>query len=72
MVGMTWHKNTHSLIGNLNHPCMHADPIFPDIEPGQERRIRGELLFFEGSLEAFGEWFKERQNRNEPRSTEHR
>jgi hypothetical protein len=51
---MTWHENTHALVGNPRHPCMHADPLFPDLEPEQEARIQGKLLFFEGSLEAFG------------------
>jgi len=60
MVGMTWHEHTYSLIGNRLHPCMHADPFFPDLEPGQEARIQGELLFFEGSLASFGEWFRQR------------
>jgi hypothetical protein len=61
MVGMTWYEHTYSLIGNPNHPCMHADPFFPDLEPGQEAEIRGELLFYEGDLAAFGAWFAERQ-----------
>jgi len=61
MVGMTWHENTYSLVGNPNHPCMHADPFFPDLEPGQEEHIRGEMLFFEGTLPGFGEWFAERR-----------
>jgi hypothetical protein len=65
MVGMTWYEHTYSLIGNPEHPCMHADPFFPDIEPGQETCIRGELLFFVGSLDAFGEWFAQRQTNSQ-------
>ena len=60
LVGMTWYKHTLSLIGNPNRPCMHADPFFPDLEPGQEARICGELLFFEGSIESFEKWFRQR------------
>ena len=60
IVAMTWGENTYSLIGNPTHPCMHADPFFPDLEPDQEARIHGELLFFEGSLDAFGEWLENR------------
>lgn len=60
MVGMTWHEHTCSLIGNPLHPCMHADPFFPDLEPGQKARIQGELLFFEGSLASFEKWFRQR------------
>lgn len=29
-------------------PCLHADPKFPDCPPGQTRRLRGWLSFFEG------------------------
>jgi hypothetical protein len=60
LVGMTWHEHTLSLIGNPGHPCMHADPFFPDLEPGQNARIKGELLFHEGSLTSFEEWFRQR------------
>lgn len=66
IVAMTWFENTYSLIGNPNHPCMHADPFFPDLAPEQEARIHGELLFFEGSLDAFGEWFEHRDNGGQP------
>lgn len=62
LLGMTWYENTYSLIGNPSHPCMHADPFCPDLEPEQEVRIRGELLFFEGPLDAFGEWFRYREH----------
>ena len=51
--GMTWYADTLSLIGNKHHPCLHADPRFPDLDPGQRFDIRGRLLFFEGNLEDF-------------------
>jgi len=66
IVGMTWHEHTGSLVGNPGHPCMHADPFFPDLEADQEARIHGELLFFEGSLDAFGEWFGHREHASQP------
>ena len=53
LVAMTWFDSTRSLVGNPNHPCMHADPAFPDLEPGDEARIRGALVFFEGPLAGF-------------------
>lgn len=34
--------------GNKHCPCMHADPTFPDCEPGETRRLRGRLSFYEG------------------------
>ncbi len=29
-------------------PCLHSDPKFPDCPPGQTRRLRGWLSFYEG------------------------
>jgi hypothetical protein len=34
--------------GNVNVPCMHADPTFPDLAPGAESALRGTLSFWEG------------------------
>lgn len=51
LVAMTWQQDTLSLVSNPNHPCMHADPQFKDLTPGQRASIRGKLLFFEGRLE---------------------
>lgn len=34
--------------GNKNVPCMHSDPVFPDLAPGQEARLRGRLWFYQG------------------------
>lgn len=60
LVAMTWYEDTFSLIHNPQHPCMHADPFFPDLEPGQGHRIAGALMFFDGDLESFTEMFLER------------
>ncbi|HOJ33893.1 MAG TPA: hypothetical protein PKY35_03390 [Candidatus Hydrogenedentes bacterium] len=49
----TWGKSTLSMVGNPNHPCVHADPCFPDLEPGQEAQIRGVICFVEGNVEEF-------------------
>lgn len=54
-VAMTWHTDTYSLVGNPDHPCMHADPRFPDLDAGQRATIQGHLYFFEGTLDAFAE-----------------
>ena len=54
LVACTWGKDTYSLICNPGHPCMHADPAFPDLAPGEDYTIRGKLIFFEGTLEQFG------------------
>ncbi len=34
--------------GNENVPCMHADPTFPDLDPGVESVLHGTLSFWEG------------------------
>lgn len=53
LVAMTWHHDTLSLIGNPRHPCMHADPQFKDLAPGERASIRGHIVFFEGKLRDF-------------------
>jgi hypothetical protein len=60
LVGMTWYESTNTMVSNQKHPCMHADPVFPDLAPGQRADIYGELLFFEGSPDSFTAWFKDR------------
>jgi hypothetical protein len=30
-------------------PCLHSDPKFPDCAPGETKRVRGWLSFYEGS-----------------------
>jgi hypothetical protein len=34
--------------GNPPCPCLHADPQVPDCPPGQTRRVRGWLSFYQG------------------------
>lgn len=53
LVAMTWLTGTLSMVSNPNHPCMHADPQFPDLASGESATIRGKLIFFEGKLEDF-------------------
>ncbi|HEY3392506.1 MAG TPA: hypothetical protein VGK58_07355, partial [Lacipirellulaceae bacterium] len=35
--------------GNELCPCLHSDPQFPDCAPGETRRLRGWLSFYEGT-----------------------
>ena len=30
-------------------PCLHSDPVFPDCAPGETKRLRGGLWFYEGT-----------------------
>ncbi|MBI3947828.1 MAG: hypothetical protein HY321_18050 [Armatimonadetes bacterium] len=59
LVAMTWHADTFSLIGNPSHPCMHADPAFPDLAPGARHAIQGSLCFFEGSIADFDTYLQQ-------------
>ena len=36
--------------GNAPCPCLHADPQFPDCPPGETRRLKGWLSFYEGAV----------------------
>ena len=33
LIAFTWFNDTYSFIGNENHPCVHADPIFKNLKP---------------------------------------
>ena len=64
-VGMTWYEDSISIMANPGHPCMHVDPALPDLAPNQRHSIRGELLFYEGSLGEFEDWFHERRQQRQ-------
>jgi len=58
LVAFTWERDTFSLVCNPDHPCMHADPYFPDLDPGDSAVIHGRIIFYEGGLEQFEEEFE--------------
>jgi hypothetical protein len=39
----------HRAWDNAKCPCLHSDPKFPDAAPGQTKRLRGWLSFYEGT-----------------------
>ena len=39
----------HRVWANPPVPCLHSDPKFPDCPPGETRRLRGWLSFYEGT-----------------------
>ena len=41
LVAMTWFTGTLSMVSNPNHPCMHEDPKFPDLAPGESASVNG-------------------------------
>ena len=53
LVAMTWQTDTLSLVSNPKHPCMHADPKFKDLSPGEAASVHGRIAFFEGPLKDF-------------------
>jgi hypothetical protein len=40
-------EHCHRPWANAPVPCIHSDPRFPDLEPGEEGRLRGWLWFYE-------------------------
>jgi hypothetical protein len=58
LIAMSWFEHTGPIWDNMNHPCMHADPCFPDLEPGESKTVCGLLVFFEGTVTEFEEWFR--------------
>ncbi|MEN8192122.1 MAG: hypothetical protein ABFS12_04865 [Bacteroidota bacterium] len=60
LIATTWFDDTYTFIGNPIHPCVHADPIFKNLKPGDSQTITGELIFFEGTIDEFEVWFRDR------------
>jgi len=60
LVAVTWLEDTYSLVTNPGHPCMHADPALPRVPSGDSASIRGEVIFFEGQLDEFTEYLRNR------------
>ena len=58
LVAMGWCEFAGPMWSNPEHPCMHTDPCFPDLDPGDHKAIDGILVFFEGTLGEFGDWFE--------------
>ena len=63
LLAITWFEHTYSFIGNPDHPCVHADPIYKNLKPGESQTINGELIFFEGSINEFEEMFRKRMKK---------
>jgi hypothetical protein len=39
----------HRTWGNAPCPCIHSDPIFPELEPGETKHVHGWLSFYSGT-----------------------
>jgi hypothetical protein len=51
------------MIANANIPCMHADPYFGTLYPGQQAYAEGIILFTEGDLEPVINYLKSKERR---------
>ena len=49
-----------NLLSNPAIPCIHADPYFGDLKPGESRSARGVLIFTRTSLEKLVEELAEK------------
>jgi hypothetical protein len=49
-IAWTW-PTAAGYFGNTQAPCMHMDPVFPDVPPGETAALRGRLWFFGGTWE---------------------
>ena len=50
-----WFSPASELFQNSDEPnmCIHSDPFFGDLEPGQSRSVDGKFIMFTGGLEQF-------------------
>jgi hypothetical protein len=48
-VALFWRPGKN-LLTNLAIPCLHADPCFGDLQPGEARTVQGELIFTRAPL----------------------
>jgi hypothetical protein len=53
-----WWNPGKSMIANAFIPCIHADPYFGTLRPGEEASAEGLILFTEGELEPIVRYLK--------------
>jgi len=57
IIAFSWFSDTYSLISNPLHPCIHADPAVPDLVPGTQYEITGEIFFANQGFEEVEEHY---------------
>ena len=55
-----WWTPGKSMIANTFIPCIHADPYFGTLKPGEEAYAEGLILFTEGNIEPIVKYLKEK------------
>ena len=56
-----WWNPGKSMIANAYIPCIHADPYFGTLKPGEEAAAEGLILFTEGELEPVVNYLMKKQ-----------
>jgi hypothetical protein len=56
-----WWSPGKSMIANAFIPCIHADPYFGTLEPGDETSAEGIILFTEGDIEPIVNYLLDKQ-----------
>jgi hypothetical protein len=57
-----WWNPGKSMIANSFIPCIHADPYFGTLKPGEEAYAEGLILFTKGDIEPVVQYLKERSD----------
>lgn len=58
-----WWTPGKSMIANVNIPCIHADPYFGTLNPGQEASAEGLIIFTESDVEPIITYLKKKDKR---------
>ena len=58
-----WWTPGKSMIANSFIPCIHADPYFGSLKPGDEAYAEGLILFTEGNIEPIVKYLKEKERK---------
>jgi hypothetical protein len=58
-----WWTPGKSMIANANIPCIHADPYFGTLKPGEQASAEGMILFTEGDIAPILAYLKMKESR---------
>ncbi|MCK5705313.1 MAG: hypothetical protein KAI29_29385, partial [Cyclobacteriaceae bacterium] len=58
-----WWTPGKSMIANSFIPCIHADPYFGTLKPGEEAYAEGLILFTEGDIEPIVNYLKKKERK---------
>ncbi len=58
-----WWTPGKSMIANSYIPCLHADPYFGTLNPGEDAYAEGMILFTEGKVEPIVKYLKEKEQK---------